>query len=78
MIKNILAVIGALYMLVTAAVILLAILSRLAGRRRLRRTRDQRAIRPAEQVAKSPAMWSDFFLDHGLHKVIRTPKEWKA
>ncbi|NRQ31326.1 hypothetical protein HII36_05665 [Nonomuraea sp. NN258] len=78
MVKNILAVIGALSVLLTAGLLLLSLLALRAERRRLRRHRHHRAARPAEQVATDPALWSDFFLDHGLHKVLKRPKEWKT
>ncbi|MFI6497136.1 hypothetical protein [Nonomuraea typhae] len=75
--KDVLAAIGALCVLTTAAVVVLSLLAHRAERRRLRGNRDQRGTRPPEQVASSPTLWSDFFLDHDLHKVLRTPKEWK-
>ncbi|MEV0821908.1 hypothetical protein [Nonomuraea rubra] len=75
--KDILAAIGALTVLAAAGVLVLALLAHRVERRRSRGNRDQRAARPAEQVAKDPALWSDFFLDHDLHKVLKTPKEWK-
>ncbi|MEV4472850.1 hypothetical protein [Nonomuraea sp. NPDC049504] len=75
--KDILAVIGALTVLATAGLVILSLLAHRAERRRLRRNRHHRAARPAEQVAKDPALWSDFFLDHDLHKVLKTPKEWQ-
>ncbi|MEV1168566.1 hypothetical protein [Nonomuraea sp. NPDC049784] len=76
-VKDILAAIGALSVLAAAAVVILAVISHRADRRRSRGDRDHRATRPAEQVAKCPAQWSDFWRDHDLHKTLRTPKEWK-
>ncbi|WP_214317082.1 hypothetical protein [Nonomuraea sediminis] len=76
-VKDILAVIGGLCVLATAGLVALSLLSWRAERRRLRSNRNHRAARPAEQVAKDPAMWSDYFLDHDLHKILRTPKEWR-
>ncbi|MEU1880874.1 hypothetical protein ABZ470_26505 [Streptosporangium sp. NPDC020072] len=73
---NILAAIGALTVTGVITLGLLVVVGLRAERRRLRSTRDYRATRPTEQVAKDPAMWSDYFLDHDLHKVLRTPKEW--
>lgn len=75
--KDILAAIGALCVLAAAGVLVLALLAQRAERRRSRSNRDHRGARPAEQVAKDPALWSDFYLDHDLHKVLRTPKEWQ-
>ncbi|MFB4284894.1 hypothetical protein ACBJ59_57170 [Nonomuraea sp. MTCD27] len=76
--KDVLAAIGALTVLAAAGVIILALLAQRAERRRSRSNRDHRAARPADQVAKDPALWSDFFLDHDLHKVLKTPKEWQS
>ncbi|MFD8529454.1 hypothetical protein ACFV0L_18740 [Streptosporangium canum] len=76
-VKNILAVIGAFFVLVTAVGVVLTVIGLIAERRHFRTTRNYRATRSAEHVAKDPAMWSDFFVDHDLHKVLRTPKEWK-
>ncbi|UBU16636.1 hypothetical protein [Nonomuraea gerenzanensis] len=75
--KDVLAAIGALTVLAAAGVVALSLLAHRAEQRRLRGNRDQRAARPAEQVAANPALWSDFFVDHDLHKVLKTPKEWK-
>jgi hypothetical protein len=75
-VKNILAVIGALCVLATAGVLLLALLSHRAEQRRSRRHRDERALRPPEKVTTDPAMWADYFVDHDLHH-IKTPKEWQ-
>ncbi|MEV0379759.1 hypothetical protein [Nonomuraea sp. NPDC050643] len=75
--KDVLAAIGALTVLAAAGVVVLSLLAHRADRRRSRSNRDHRAARPAEQIVKDPAMWSDFFLDHDLHKVLRTPKEWQ-
>ncbi|MEU7911368.1 hypothetical protein [Microbispora bryophytorum] len=68
-VKNILAVIGALTLAGFTVIGMLALLSHRAEQRRLHGTRDQRARRPAEEVAKSPAQWSDFWRDHDLHKL---------
>jgi hypothetical protein len=75
-IRDVLAVLGALWVLSMAGLLLLAWLSHRAERRRYRDTRDSRARRPIERVASDPAAWSDFWTDHGLHD-IKTPKEWK-
>ncbi|GAA5046313.1 hypothetical protein HNP84_010284 [Thermocatellispora tengchongensis] len=76
-VANILAAIGALSVLAAAGLVVLALLAQRTERRRLRSNRDHRATRPAERVAADPAMWSDFFLDHDLHKVIKPPEEWR-
>lgn len=78
LVKDVLAVIGTLSVLITAGTVALSLLSHRAERRRLRRNRDHRAARPVDQVAKDPALWSDFYLDHDLHKVLKRPKEWKT
>ncbi|TMR92856.1 hypothetical protein [Nonomuraea basaltis] len=77
MMKDLLAAIGALSVLAAAGLLALSALSIWAQERRSRKDRDRRAARPAEQVANDTALWSDFFLDHDLHKVLQTPKEWR-
>ncbi|MEU7891734.1 hypothetical protein AB0B45_02590 [Nonomuraea sp. NPDC049152] len=74
--KDILAVIGALCVAVTAGVLLLAWLSHRTEQHHSRRRRDERARRPPEKVITDPAMWADYFVDHDLHH-IETPKEWQ-
>ncbi|MGI5281702.1 hypothetical protein ACQEVF_59175 [Nonomuraea polychroma] len=78
MMKDLLAAIGALCLLAAAGLLLLSALSIWAQERRARKDRNRRATRPAEQVAQDPALWSDFYLDHDLHKVLQTPKEWRS
>ncbi|WP_433355528.1 hypothetical protein ACQP25_16975 [Microtetraspora malaysiensis] len=77
LVEHVLSVIGALTLAGFTALVLALLLGLRAERRRLRSTRDYRATRPAERVAADPALWSDFFLDHDLHKVLKTPKDWR-
>ncbi|WP_440100068.1 hypothetical protein [Streptosporangium sp. H16] len=76
MIHDVLAVIGALSVLIAVGALLLGGMFHRDALRRQQAKRDQRAQQPAEEVAADLALWSDYWTDHDLHK-LDTLKEDK-
>jgi len=67
--RDVLAVIGALSVLIAVGALLLGGMFHRDAVRRQQARRDQRAQQPAEEVAADTAMWSDYWTDHDLHKL---------
>ncbi|GAA4600161.1 hypothetical protein GCM10023194_81210 [Planotetraspora phitsanulokensis] len=72
-VRDILAVIGALTVTGTAGILAIAWRFRRIEKHRYRTTRDFRALRPANQVAQDSRMWADYWTDHELPTT--NPKE---